>query len=84
MFTCVYALIQESALHWISRQIKRHFEVILRGRAIALAEFKLAKRRMVEGIIGQPLAVVDRANLIQTALCTFVCDIPRTFNLVIG
>jgi hypothetical protein len=62
-------------------EITRYFEVISRGLAIALAEFKLAKRRVVERIINQPIAISDRPNLIQAPPCTFaLCDCNGTIE----
>lgn len=53
------APIEEPALHWVTRQSERCSEVLARGLVPPASKLELAKRRGVEGICGEAIAVAN-------------------------
>src|SRR5262245_52492115 len=71
-FTRTDALLEEAALHGVSRQVERLAEVLARDLGSSTAKFELPERRMIERIGGEAIAVGDIMNLFAAAFRAFM------------
>jgi len=67
-FARANAPIEEAALHRVARECDGCSEVLARGLVPPAAQLKLAKRRRVEGIRGEAIAVGNGADLFEPTL----------------
>ena len=65
LFAHPNTLVEEPALHGVARQSERRSEVLPRSLVPPAAKFHFAKRRVIEGICGEPLDVRNRPDLFE-------------------
>src|SRR5882672_813788 len=59
------ALLEKPALHPVPRRL----EVLPRAGTMTAAQLELPQRSGIERIVGQPIAVGDRAKLLEPSFC---------------